>query len=151
MTVTFFGHADTPYAVEPLLEEVLRDLIEHHGATQFYIGDKGNFDHMVRKQLRSLSQEYPHIRYAVVLAYLPGKKQEFDYEDRSDTVFPEGLENAHPRYAISARNRWMVEQADMVVAYVNRQIGGATQFTNAALKKGKQLLNLAPLSTAVKV
>ena len=142
MTVTFFGHADTPYAIEPQLENVLRDLIEHHNATQFYVGDKGNFDLMVRKQLRLLSQEYPHVRYAVVLAYLPGKKQEFDYEDRSDTIFPEGFENVHPRYAISYRNRWMVEQADAVVTYVTKSFGGAAQFVALAQRKSKQIIRL---------
>ena len=143
MTVTFFGHADTPREVEPLLEATLRDLIEHHGATLFYVGDKGNFDHMVRAQLRRLAQEYPHIRFETVLAYMPGKKQAFDDADTSDTIFPEGLERAHPRYAIASRNRWMVEQSDTVVAYVSRQVGGAAQFAALAHKKGKQIINLS--------
>ena len=143
MTVAFFGHADTPPGVGPLLETTVRDLIEHHGATLFYMGDKGNFDCMVRKILRRLSQEYPHIRYAVVLAYMPEKKREFDYEDRSDTIFPEGLERAHPRYAISSRNRWMVEQSDTVVAYVTHQVGGAARFVSLAEKKGNRIVNIA--------
>ena len=143
MIVTFFGHADTPDEVKPLLEATIREMIEQGGATMFYVGDKGKFDNMARKTLRKLTQEYPHVRYGVVMAYMPGKKPEFDYEDRSDTIFPEGLERAHPRYAIASRNRWMVENSDVVVAYVSRQFGGAARFKEMAEKKGKLIVNLA--------
>ena len=143
MTVTFFGHTYTPDAVAPLLEATIRELIEQSDATLFYVGDKGNFDSMARKILRKLTREYPHVRYGVVLAYMPGKKPEFDDEDRSDTVFPEGLERAHPRYAIASRNRWMVENSDVVVTYVTRQTGGAAKFKKMAEKKGKAVVNLA--------
>ena len=143
MTVTFFGHSDTPDSIEPQLEATIRELIEHRDATVFYVGDKGNFDCMVRRLLRKLTREYPHIRYAVVLAYMPGKKPEFDYEDRSDTIFPDGLERAHPRYAIASRNRWMVGEADTVVTYVTHSIGGAATFTELAQKRDKTVINLA--------
>ena len=145
MTVTFFGHADTPDGVEPLLADTLRDLIEHQGATQFYVGNKGNFDRMVRKQLRRLSSEYPHIHYAVVLAYMPGKRSECCEADDTDTIFPEEIARAHPRYAISHRNRWLVERADTVVTYVIYSFGGAAQFKELAEKKGKRIISLADM------
>ena len=143
MTVTFFGHANTSSEVEPLLIDTLRDLIEHHGATEFYVGDKGNFDHMVRKQLRRLAQEYDGIRYDVVLAYMPGKTSEWDKQEDIDTIFPDELTRVHPRYAIDRRNRWMLERADVVVAYVLRSVGGAAKFKELAEKKGKRVINLA--------
>ena len=55
MTVTFFGHKDTPKEIEPTLRTTLVDLIENHGATEFYVGNNGNFDTMVRRQLENLS------------------------------------------------------------------------------------------------
>ena len=53
----------------------------------------------MRGVLRELKKEYPQINYAVVLAYIPGKQNE--YEDYSDTMVPEGKESVHPRYAIT--------------------------------------------------
>ena len=73
----------------------------------FYVGHQGQFDAYVYSELKKLKQEYPQINYAVVLAYMPGKKTEYD--DYSDTMLPEGIESVHPRYAISWRNNWMEE------------------------------------------
>ena len=69
MTVTFFGHKDTPKNIEPTLRSTLIDLIENKNVTVFYVGNNGNFDTMVRRQLEDLSQSYS-ITYNVVLAYL---------------------------------------------------------------------------------
>ena len=71
-TVTFFGHRDTPKETEPALRLTLIDLIENKNATVFYVGNHGNFDAMVRRQLEDLSKTYP-IKYYVVLAYMPVK------------------------------------------------------------------------------
>lgn len=139
MTVTFFGHKDTPKEIEPTLRATLIDLIENHGATEFYVGNNGNFDTMVRRQLENLSQTYP-ITYNVVLAYLPTKKSEYD--DYTNTIYPEGLETAPKRFAISWRNKWMIEQSDVVVTYVTHTYGGAAQFKALAERQGKTLIEL---------
>ena len=61
--------------------------------------NQGQFDAYVHSELKKLKQEYPYINYAVVLAYMPGKKTEHD--DYSDTMLPEGIESVHLHYAIS--------------------------------------------------
>ena len=139
MAVTFFGHKDTPKEIEPTLRTTLVDLIENHGATEFYVGNNCNFDTMVRRQLENLSQTYP-ITYNVVLAYLPTKKSEYD--DYANTILPEGIETVHKRFAISYRNKWMVEQSDIVVTYVARTYGGAWQFKAMAERQGKTVIEL---------
>ena len=135
---TFFGHRDCPDTIRPKLREILRDLIENQEVDLFYVGDRGNFDVLVRSELRKLSKEYPHIHYAVVLAYMPGK----ELEDYSDTMLPEGIESVHPRYAISWRNAWMLRQCDYVVAYVVHSWGGAAKYLNSAEKRKKHIRNL---------
>ena len=35
-----------------------------------------------------------------------------------ETMFPEGLEDIHPRLAISWRNKWIVNQSKFVVCYI---------------------------------
>ena len=86
VTCTFFGHRECPETIKTKLRDTLIDLIENHAADMFYVGNQGHFDHYVRCVLHDLKQEYSHIQYAVVLAYMPGKKTEYD--DYSDTMLP---------------------------------------------------------------
>ena len=86
---TFFGHRECYGLEEAILRQTVVDLLGQ-GVDTFYVGNQGQFDATVRLVLRQLQKEYPHIRYSVVLAYLPVEKRE--YEDMSDTVYPEGLE-----------------------------------------------------------
>ena len=140
MTVTFFGHKDTPKEIEPTLRTTLVDLIENKNVTVFYVGNNGNFDTMVRRQLEDLSQTYP-ITYNVVLAYLPTKKSEYD--DYTNTILPEGIETVPKRFAISYRNKWMIQQSDMVVTYVTHGFGGAAKFKAMAERQRKMVIELS--------
>ena len=140
MTVTFFGHKDTPKEIEPTLRTTLVSLIENHDTTEFYVGNNGSFDTMVRRQLEDLSLTYP-ITYSVVLAYLPTKKSEYD--DFTNTILPEGIETVPKRFAISWRNKWMIQQADIVVTYVTHSFGGAAQFKALAVRQGKLVIDLS--------
>lgn len=140
MTVTFFGHKDTPKNIEPTLRTTLVDLIENKNATVFYVGNNDNFDTMVRRQLENLSQTYP-ITYNIVLAYIPTKKSEYD--SFTNTLLPEGIETIPKRFAISYRNKWMIGQSDMVVTYVTHSFGGAAQFKALAEKQGKTVIELS--------
>ena len=142
MTATFFGHKDTPKEIEPTLRTTLVDLIENHGATEFYVGNNGNFDTMVRRQFENLSQTYS-ITYNIVLAYIPTKKSEYD--DYTNTILPEGIETSPKRFAISYRNKWMIQQSDVVVTYVTHSFGGAAQFKAMAKRQGKTVIELSEL------
>ena len=141
---TFFGHRDCPDAVKPRLRQVLIDLIENHNVDMFYVGNQGRFDAIVRSELRDLQHAYTQINYAVVLAYMPGKQNEYD--DYSDTMLPEGIESVHPHYAISWRNNWMLKQSDYVVTYITHTWGGAYRYLLEAQHKGKRVINIAEVT-----
>ncbi len=141
---TFFGHRDTPKEIELTLKSALIDLIENKGVDLFYVGNEGNFDFLVRECLRSLKFKYRHIKYAVVLAYMPGEKRgNDDGENYTETIYPDGLERVPLKYAISRRNTWMLDRSDYVITYVKHRAGGAGKFKELAEKKGKVILNLA--------
>lgn len=140
---TFFGHRDCPESVKLRLREVLSALIESRSADTFYVGDSGAFDSLVRAVLRELSREYPHIRYAVVLAYMPKKREDSVFSDFAETLLPEGIEFSPPRFAISRRNEWMLKNADIVVAYITHTWGGAAQFAEIAKRRNKTVINIA--------
>ena len=143
MTCTFFGHRIVPKEIEPTLRSTLIDLIDNHDVDLFYVGNNGGFDAMVRKVLKELSERYA-ITYYVVLAYMPQKHGGIDPTDYSDTILPEGIETVPKRFAISYRNKWMIEQADYVVTYVVHDAGsGAAQFKKLAEGREKAVIELA--------
>ena len=142
-TCTFFGHRNTPAGIRSKLHDTLVELIEHDGADTFYVGNQGGFDSIVLRELKTLSRAYPHIRYSVVLAYMPEKHSEYDMTDYTDTVFPEGLETVPRKFAIDKRNSMMVEWSDIVVTYITHSGGGAAKFKELAEKKSKVVINLA--------
>ena len=137
---TFFGHRDCPETIKPKLRTVLVDLITNHGVDMFYVGNQGQYDAIVRSVLREIKNEYPQINYAVVLAYMPKKKTEYD--DYSNTMLPEGIESVHPRYAISWRNNWMLQQSEYVVTYITQSWGGAARYAQRAWTTGKIVIEL---------
>lgn len=139
---TFFGHRDTPKEIEPILRSALIDMVTNKNVNLFYVGNHGNFDHMVRKQLKEIKQEYPHIDYAVVLAYMPNQKSTSDCKDTPDCIYPEEMENTLSKYAIIKRNKWMIDHSDYVITYVKYTVGGAARFRGLAEKKGKIVVNL---------
>ena len=137
MTVCFFGHRDAPDHLFPSLLQQIRRVIQQNGASYFLVGSQGAFDHMALRALRQCAAEFPHVSYAVVLAYLP-------QETTNDpSVFPEGLESAPKRFAIDRRNRWMLSRADLVITYVKSPAGGAAKYKKLASTQGKVVLELS--------
>ena len=136
MTCTFFGHRDTSWEIEEKLNEVLIDLIINKGVNHFLVGNQGNFDRIVISSLKKIKKAQPNIAFEVVLAYLN------DIHEDCPTLYPDGLEMVPKRYAISARNKWMIDNSDFVVTCVCRSFGGAAQFKELAIKKGKRVIEL---------
>lgn len=143
---TFFGHRDTPSSVKPQVKKELLKLIDR-GIKTFYVGDKGAFDLIVISLLREIKQTIPDIRYSIVLAYLPKQFDGLSSSEKPDSLYPEGIENVPPRFAISWRNRWMLQRAEYVICYVKYSWGGAAQFAELAKKQGKTVINLAEAET----
>ena len=142
MNCTFFGHRNVPQMIAKTLRSTLINLIENDDVNLFFVGNQGAFDTIVYRTLNELSTKYP-IKYYVVFAYYPKDKSKFNAYDFSDTIIPEGIETVPKRFAINYRNKWMIEQSDFVVTYVEHDIGsGAAQFKKQAKKCGKKVIEL---------
>lgn len=142
VTCCFFGHKDAPSSIYAKLEAAVEELIIENGVSSFLVGNHGYFDRMALDALRKLKIKYPHINYNVVLAYMPGEKEEWNPYHYSETMLPEGIEGVHPKYAISWRNKWLVDESDIVVAYITHSWGGAAKYVGMATKRGKNVINL---------
>ena len=152
MIVTFCGHGKINAGRDEIraqLSEAVEMLIQE-GATLFTVGGYGDFDWMAASVLHVLKGCYPHIQSILVLAYL-NREQDWDEERREawekdlklfdGTVYPP-LENVPKRLAIVRRNTWMVDEADVVVAYVRHSWGGAAKTLEYAQRKGKRIILL---------
>lgn len=92
--------------------------------------------------LRRIKAECPHIRYTVVLPYVPSaKKKDVQYKE-GETVLPDGIEREPKRFAIVYRNNYMIDKSDFVIVAVRRPFGGAWRFAEMARKKGREVINL---------
>ena len=134
MIVTFCGHRELHDAAE--VERWLISCVEtllQNGATEFLLGGYGGFDRLAASVLHAMRQAYPAILSTLVLPY-PDQKRDLSLYDGS--VYPP-LESVPRKYAIIHRNRWMVRQADALVAYVRYGWGGAAQTLDYARTKKK--------------
>ena len=140
---TFFGHRDAPEEIKAKLSSAIEDLILNHGVETFYMGCEGKFDAYARAAVKEMSEKHPHIKYNVVLAYVPSEERHDEYMDFSDTIVFDGIEKSHPRYAIALRNEWMINKSEYAITYVKYPIGGAYKYAEAMKQKGKTVINLA--------
>ncbi len=138
---TFFGMSCANQKILPCLTAVIEELILTEHVTTFYVGDKGKFDHFVQKALCEVKERHPEIKCYTVLAYLPGKRNELELPSLLETIYPEGMENVPPRYAIDRRNRWMIERSSFVISYPSID-GNSRKFTNIARSRGKTVIDL---------
>lgn len=119
--------------MERWIFNVTQRLIQQ-GATTFYLGGYGAFDSLAASVLREQKKRYPYIELVLVLAYLNTGRGTSGYDS---TVYPP-LETVSRRFAITHRNRWMVEVADVVVAYVLHDRGGTATTLRYAKRKAKR-------------
>ena len=139
-TCCFFGHREVTHNIKDKLIAIIEKLITEDNVTEFYVGNQGQFDSMVYSVLKELKAKYPHIRYTVVLAYMPDEHIKKVYGE--DTLFPDGMESVPKKFAISKRNDCMIQQSGFAVCYVHKITGGAAKFREKAEKKGLRVIDV---------
>lgn len=138
MTITFCGHSDLydKGEVEQWLFKITGDLIQK-GAKTFYLGGYGSFDNLAKSVLLKHKRGYPNLEIVLVVPYINHTMLTDGYDG---TLYPP-LERVPPRFAIVKRNEWMVQQADIVIAYVTHGYGGAATTLKYANRKKKIAIN----------
>lgn len=139
MLVTFCGHSQVANsgAVEAALKSVIADLIAE-GANEFYLGGYGEFDLMAAHAVREAKVAHPEIISMLVIPYMD---REYDPALYDNSVYPP-LETVPLKFAISKRNEWMIDQADVVVSCITHGWGGAATSLRYAQRKKKRIISV---------
>lgn len=142
--VTFCGHGELTkrQQVRLWLEEVVQRLIEE-GADEFYLGGYGEFDSLAAEVVNRQKRNKEGVISVLILPYLNSKLDTSNYDL---TEYPP-IEKVPLRYAIVKRNQWMVEKADVVVAYVQYSWGGAAKTLEHARRKQRRIIQYPSLSS----
>ena len=146
MIVTFCGHRDFVETAEA--ENQLTMFLEKYARENVrlvcYNGGYGNFDYFAAKCVQRMQEQYSNIRNCLVLPYIDPpflERIEIFKNHFDETIYPP-LESVPRKYAIIRRNEWMVDSADIVIAYVTYSWGGAARTLEYARRKKKNIIQI---------
>lgn len=133
--------------IEQSLEELIGSLLRSKEYVEFLVGRNGDFDQLVSSTIRRCKREIRdnNSAHVWVLPYATADYQDYEEDYRAYYDEIEAFDSAgkHFKAAFQARNRSMVDRADLVVFCVERKEGGAYQTMRYAIQQGKQYINLA--------
>ena len=146
MIITFCGHSNFSFSdtTKNELKNLLIENIRKNPTCKFYLGGYGDFDSLCLRTLRELKTDFPDIELLFITPYLDNNYSKLElakyYYD--DIIFPP-IENVPHKFAILKRNEWMVDSADLVIAYVKYSWGGAAKTLEYAKRKKVPIINIS--------
>ena len=146
MIVAFCGHSD--YVKRTGDEAKILDILEcevGNADCDFFLGEYGNFDSFAYSCALKFKKTHPNCKLVYITPYysIEHQKNHLQYQTvRFDLIIYPELEKIPPRYAISHRNKWIAEQADILISYITRKHGGAYGTYLHAKRKNKRIFNI---------
>jgi len=143
MMITFCGHADfrgdkeSEKEMMAIFEEEIGD-----ADCEMLFGEYGKFDSFAFSCGQKYRKQHTGVKLIFVTPYVRALSQKTDACKFDEIIYP-CQESIPYRFAILHRNRWMVERAGLIIAFVNRSWGGAYQSYLHAKRKQKRIINLA--------
>ena len=144
--MTFCGHSEFDCRKE--YEREMLDILEEwvgDKSAQMYLGGYGEFDEFAYRCCKEYKKTHPNVSLIFITPYMTEEYQKkrlrFEKEKYDEVIYPE-IENKPLRFAISYRNEWMVEKADLVICGITHDWGGAYKTYEYAKRKNKPLINV---------
>lgn len=144
-TVSLFGHREIEdlRRMEYQLEPIVRELMQKKQYVAFLIGRNGEFDEFAASVIKRVQRDRGKENSDITLVLPYPVASMMHYEEYYDgIIIPDAVHGAHPKAAISLKNRWMVEQSDLIVVYAEREGGGAYAAMKYAKGLNKRIINL---------
>ena len=139
MVVAFCGHAQF-FKTEEYEQKILAFLEKKVGdnPVDFYLGGYGSFDSFAYDCCKKYKETHPHASLIFITPYITVNHRLQKYDG---IIYPE-IENKPLKFAISYRNRWMVERADYIICGILHEWGGAYKTYQHAIRKNKTVFNV---------
>lgn len=146
---TFIGHSFVFSAtVKNRLEDEIETYLADIDEVSFYVGGRGEFDGMTAAAVRAAKARHRDKKiqlYLIEPYFHAGLNRDKEYNEKlyDGIIIQQELLGIHPKAAIQKRNRWMCDQAELLIAFVSRDFGGACETLKYAKRKHKRIINLA--------
>ena len=145
--VAFTGHRRLLNDLDlNLMDRVILNLIKN-GAKNFYCGMAVGFDILAAESVLKYKNDYDINLYACI----PCKSQSEEYSESYKRRYEQILKNCDGEIILSetyykgcmqARDRFMVDNADILVCYLRKKSGGTFYTVNYAAKKNIKIIEL---------
>lgn len=123
-TVSLFGHRkiDDLRRLEDKLAPIIRELMQTKAYVSFLIGRNGEFDEYAAAVIKHAQKAVGKENNDVILV-LPYAVEALEYYVKyyDNIIIPDSVYGAHPKTAITLKNRWMVERSTLVITYVEHE------------------------------
>lgn len=140
-TCCFIGHRVAPPGLFDLVYKAVEEFALSVDRPVFLNGGMGDFDRLGARAVGILKKRVPDrgVSLRLVLpsyryAQRAGQSAKLDLYD--EILVCGESDGAHYKAMIGIRNRWMVEQSDVCIAYVNTNSGGAYNALRTAQRLG---------------
>lgn len=139
----FTGHRELERDFSPrILKKEVENLIMQEKVDTFYVGMAMGFDLIAAETVLKLKRKYD----VKLIACIPFYGQEKYFSDKDKKRYAEILKKCDESILISEnyykgcllkRNRYMVDNADFLIAYLKKDIGGTAYTVNYYMKNKK--------------
>ena len=144
--IAFIGHREIyeQYDLEDRLEQIITEYLCTKKYVELYVGRNGDFDISAASAIKRAQKAVGHHNSCLILLQPYPMKDDIYYEKFYDEINYPIDRATHPKGAITKRNRWMADHADLLIAYVEQgRKGGALTTLKYAEKQGVKIINLA--------
>ena len=150
-TICFTGHRfidkKLAFKIPSALKAYLRRYIEA-GVYRFRVGGAMGFDTVAALCVLELTAEYPHLELELVI---PCPEQTRGWDDDCRRVYNyimarakkvECISNTYTKTCMYDRNRALVDQSEVCIAFLQKNEGGTAYTFAYALKSGLEVINI---------
>ena len=145
--IALIGHREIYDArrLEEELEKIVKDAILLHDFVEFYLGRNGEFDLLAASTIKRVQKATDRKNSSLILVLPYHVKDEAYYEGYYDALCYPNAPSVHYRAAITKRNGFMIDHADLLVAFVETPSGGAYTALRYAESRGVSVWNIGNL------
>ena len=146
MIVAFFGHSSFLNAreIDCRLCAIFKSFCDEE-KIELYFGGYGAFDLIAYNCAKKYYNDNKKASFYFITPYITpsyNKNVLNHLKSNYDGIIYPPIESAPPRYAISYRNKWIAETADVIIVGVDREYGGAYAACKHAKRKRKRIINV---------